>query len=178
MCETYNGWSNRETWACSLHINNDEGLQNDFSERIEQEWDAAIADLTRTSTEGEIRDAKSEALYKCREAAQEFIDELFTVQGYEDNFGEPQPKSIRLAVEDIGSLCRVDVSELCDGVLEDKLTEFEMAHSSDALKRIALIVQVDGEELTDGECLEEVWTILTEAGLIPSDRVRGDKDTK
>ena len=26
MCEEYNGWTNRETWATALHINNDQGL--------------------------------------------------------------------------------------------------------------------------------------------------------
>ena len=25
--EDYNGWRNRETWACVLHINNEQGLQ-------------------------------------------------------------------------------------------------------------------------------------------------------
>jgi hypothetical protein len=26
MCEEYNGWVNRETWAMALHLSNDEGL--------------------------------------------------------------------------------------------------------------------------------------------------------
>lgn len=28
MCQEYNGWTNRETWATALHIDNDEGLLN------------------------------------------------------------------------------------------------------------------------------------------------------
>ena len=27
MCEEYNGWTNRETWATALHIDNEQGLQ-------------------------------------------------------------------------------------------------------------------------------------------------------
>lgn len=44
MCETYNGWSNRETWATALHIDNDTQLlgavlefsdQPDLADRLE-----------------------------------------------------------------------------------------------------------------------------------------------
>lgn len=34
--ETYNGWTNRETWALVLHINNDQGLQEWALELTEQ----------------------------------------------------------------------------------------------------------------------------------------------
>jgi len=34
MCEEYNGWTNRETWATALHIDNDQSLQEEASEKI------------------------------------------------------------------------------------------------------------------------------------------------
>jgi hypothetical protein len=34
MCEEYNGWTNRETWGLALHIDNDQGLQEQASELI------------------------------------------------------------------------------------------------------------------------------------------------
>ena len=33
MTDEYNGWSNRETWAVSLHIDNDEGMYREVRER-------------------------------------------------------------------------------------------------------------------------------------------------
>lgn len=32
--ETYNGWTNRETWAVALHINNDQGWQESVHEAL------------------------------------------------------------------------------------------------------------------------------------------------
>src|SRR5690348_15456796 len=32
--ERYNGWTNRETWAVALHINNDQGWQESIRETV------------------------------------------------------------------------------------------------------------------------------------------------
>lgn len=31
---TYNGWTNRETWAVALHVNNDQGWQESVHESV------------------------------------------------------------------------------------------------------------------------------------------------
>jgi hypothetical protein len=39
--ETYNGWSNRETWAAHLHLSNDEWLYNLAAETVELSGEGA-----------------------------------------------------------------------------------------------------------------------------------------
>lgn len=40
MCnEEYNGWSNRETWATALHLDNDQGLQEQVKELTQHALD-------------------------------------------------------------------------------------------------------------------------------------------
>jgi hypothetical protein len=34
--ETYEGWTNRETWAVALHINNDQGWQESVHEALRE----------------------------------------------------------------------------------------------------------------------------------------------
>jgi len=41
--ETYNGWTNRETWATARHIDNDEGLHIQRNELCQKALDYAIA---------------------------------------------------------------------------------------------------------------------------------------
>lgn len=41
--EEYNGWCNRETWACNLWLSNDQGMYNAVRERIAESDDAAAA---------------------------------------------------------------------------------------------------------------------------------------
>ena len=47
MCEKYNGWTNYETWAVKLWIDNDEGLQSMVEEMADEhkEGDDPIGDL-------------------------------------------------------------------------------------------------------------------------------------
>lgn len=35
--ETYEGWSNRETWAVALHINNDQGWQESVHDALREQ---------------------------------------------------------------------------------------------------------------------------------------------
>ena len=51
--ETYNGWTNYETWACNLWLTNDEGMYH-WSRSLEssqdlQEWVEGLSDLKQES---------------------------------------------------------------------------------------------------------------------------------
>lgn len=86
--ETYNGWTNRETWAVALHINNDQGWQESVFEALREmilppndgDYSADEWDRLRASYAGEV---------------------------------------IKLALTDIGSLWRVNWTELGASFLSD-----------------------------------------------------------
>ena len=96
--DTFNGWSNRETWAVALHINNDQAWQNDVL--------TAIAEALASSTE----------LFACeagdivRVNVEDMLDSLGGHGAYEVF------QSVR---DDLGSLWRVDWHELGATFLRD-----------------------------------------------------------
>ena len=49
---TYNGWTNYETWAVALWIDNEQGSHNQRREMAQETWDNAEA--TRYSTREEV----------------------------------------------------------------------------------------------------------------------------
>ena len=122
MCENYSGWTNRETWALALWLDNDEG----FQERT--------AELTRDIFE---RHGTVDAV---RDALEEFAEELFTVDGYQNSHGVDIPLDLSRISEDIGSLYRVNYYEIAEryvsdykvtaGIDEDAAEDYEDAQDS------------------------------------------------
>ena len=94
--ETYNGWTNRETWAANLHITNDQGLYESAREYVQDSLDAAGAD-------------------KGSHTAAYALEEWF--EGITEDF--PDGEGIQMMVRDIGSVWRVNWREVAEGLLED-----------------------------------------------------------
>ena len=97
--ETYNGWTNRETWAWNLLVSNDEYLQEHFVEVLVAE-----------------RKARREKFYVETEATMKHVvggwlkdafDEL--IYDFQDN---NQHESELVLRREIGSLWRIDWAEL------------------------------------------------------------------
>jgi hypothetical protein len=65
---TYNGWTNYETWAVSLWLNNEEGTHLRLREMAREAWDNAKAD--GTSTREEV------AVISLAEAIKNWIEEM------------------------------------------------------------------------------------------------------
>ena len=119
--ETYNGWTNRETWAVALHINNDQGWQESVHEALrENASDMDYPDAYRSgSSKIDAEDAKNYAASKAGEIVRENVENLLTVDGYEDTFGSERPKALQSIAEEVGSLWRVNWTELGESFLSD-----------------------------------------------------------
>lgn len=94
MNEEYNGWSNRETWATALHINNDEGLLSPILE---------VAQLHESV--GELADE-----------IEAFIDEVLTFENISTNH------NAFMMLQDIGSLYRVNWYEIAGTFMNEKVS--------------------------------------------------------
>jgi len=144
--ETYNGWSNRETWAVALWINNEEGWLESVRESLAtlvedtpdldeegcscREWLIFSDGLCRCGhTEDEHDhggwcqnpdlDNDGNLAYSAGQLVKDNVESLVTADGYRETFGEQIPEQLVRVAEDIGSLYRVDWSELGASFLED-----------------------------------------------------------
>lgn len=104
--ETYEGWSNRETWAVALHINNDQGWQND------------VLNALREDVESHADDNYTQNEYDAGAIIRENVEEILTPS--RDRAGNAVLAPFAWsALEDIGSLWRVNWTELGAAFLED-----------------------------------------------------------
>ena len=103
MCEKYNGWTNRETWATVLWLDNEQGTQELMQEMARNEYDSTLG----------LADAISE-----------FVTELLDMESV---FSAPpaQRKELISMSSDIGSLYRVDWYEIAEHYLSGIKTEAE-----------------------------------------------------
>jgi hypothetical protein len=109
--ETYNGWTNRETWAVSLHLNNDEGLYYDLARILEE---AFLEDVDGSTREGWISGVSS-----AEESLSEWVEEILSFDYWEENGG--MPHGIQLMKNDVGSLWRVNWREIVEAELEEEI---------------------------------------------------------
>jgi hypothetical protein len=113
--ETYNGWTNRETWAVGLHINNDQGWQESVHEALRGELE-----FTQEMQEGKpgmIADVdKYRAGEIIRENVESALEMLWEIRSDSEPYFSSTFGGIR---EDIGSLWRVAWTELGASFLSD-----------------------------------------------------------
>lgn len=111
--ETYNGWSNRETWAIQLHLSNNEGDYRAMCERAEEivaevgvsEWGTAtnrMADYIKDWTE------------------EVFDSVLFPSNDYRGDLNPSTPEA-RMFVSDVGSWWRADFYEIAKHWIDEAL---------------------------------------------------------
>ena len=98
MNEEFNGWSNRETWATALHINNDSGLYEPVTEK------------TKEMANDETVEHKTATL---ADIIEQFIDEILDYENIKEN------RNAFSMLSDIGSLYRVNWREIADSLLSD-----------------------------------------------------------
>lgn len=111
--ERYNGYTNRETWAVALYINNDQGWQEQVHEALRQP-------VSRTNNAtGLTDDDVSLTAYGAGQIIKDNVETLLDPQQYRAEYGEQQPEALAVILYDIGSLYRVDWDELGRVFLED-----------------------------------------------------------
>ena len=93
---TYQGWTNRETWALMLWVNNDEGLYDLYRETVQSGLAAHSEDSVRSLTETLLRS-----------------DE------YRAEFGDEWPEGLRQVANEVGSLWRIDWAEVVESLTEN-----------------------------------------------------------
>lgn len=99
--QDYNGWSNRETWATMLHIDNDQAL-------LEIAMDYAKTAREEHKQEEDSRDA----IYCLGDTLTYWInDDLLTRENIAGNEG------LWLMLTDIGSLYRVNFVEIAEALM-------------------------------------------------------------
>ena len=116
MTDTYEGWSNRETWAANLWLNNDEGLYGQVSEMATESLTAGRDD------EGDAGSAAHIARYHLAEQLRDMFEEWAHGEG-EDEYVPSGP--IYKVLTDIGSLYRVDWHEVAEGWIATAIEEAE-----------------------------------------------------
>jgi hypothetical protein len=103
--ETYNGWTNRETWATNLHLDNDQYLYETAREYAKQELEG--------HDEGEEINP-----YYFGERLRSWVeDDLLTLENIAGNQG------LWLMLTDIGSLYRVNWREIATYQLDQAREE-------------------------------------------------------
>jgi hypothetical protein len=97
MCEEYNGWTNRETWATALHLNNDQGLYETVRDWAVSNWE----------------EDESEAVTVLSESIEDFVTELV----------ESDWDGVKFMRSDIGSLYRVNWREIAESFISEMLVK-------------------------------------------------------
>jgi hypothetical protein len=100
MCEPYNGWTNRETWALMLYVSNDEGLCDMAREVCADAYQKPLAGMTDVA-----------------EALEEWATGLLSWDAYEYETGETQPAELVKMSQSIGSLYRVNWYECVETLM-------------------------------------------------------------
>jgi len=105
MSETYNGWTNYETWVVKLWMDNEEASQRFFAEIAEEIWGDAEADVLLTRSE----------TARCALAGR-----------LKDEHGEGRPFIVGVWGDLIGAaLSEVNWSEIANALLENHYDGYE-----------------------------------------------------
>jgi hypothetical protein len=115
--DTYNGWTNRETWAVALHINNDRAWQ----EAVHQALAEAVGEVVVGDEGYEERDVPLTS-WQAGDIIREIVEETLSPVEVDltDRFDGIHLNAAQwMAVQEIGSMWRVNWDELGAAFLAD-----------------------------------------------------------
>ena len=111
MSETYNGWTNRETWALMLHINNDQGIQSWVHEVVREVLD--------TSDPNEAGEYPTIVESQVSDALREWVADVFSSDYWREEFDSERPDWADMMRSDVGSEWRINWVECAQSLISD-----------------------------------------------------------
>lgn len=112
--ETYNGYSNRETWAFNLHWQNDQGLYNETLMVAQEQLRDIDDDGNDIPNEGGRGSSATD--YALGEHVVSYWRDL--LDGYEEFYGAPLPSELFVFAREVGSWWRINSAEVGAAVRE------------------------------------------------------------
>lgn len=103
----YEGWTNRETWAVNLHLSNDEGLYD------------AVREIRERSNWNDHAGYAAEDVQRFAEALEGYVTELLDPDYWTNYIGAEMPQGIDMMRTEVGSLWRVNWTELAESWLAE-----------------------------------------------------------
>lgn len=113
--ETYQGWSNRETWHLNLHLGNDQGVYDRVQELARDALVTPDGPTLRAA-----RDAYKAGVCRFAEALEAFVDELLDMDSLSADILEARmPAGLLYGDMITGFLARVDWDEIAAAWMEE-----------------------------------------------------------
>lgn len=110
--ETYNGWTNRETWATALHIENTQSL-TDYAYNL-------VRETFSDSVSKEDENSYLIAIFHAQDNLMNWVEDITS----DEYWDYETPNDIRLMRRDIGSMWRVNWREIAQNFLSDEIASF------------------------------------------------------
>lgn len=122
--DEYHGWPNRETWAASLHLDNDQSRYIDTREAATALIDSLAGD-TGILTDAQCTRAESLIAERIAGFFTAEADAVYHAPGAATNWG-------RMMAADVGSLWRVDWREIASHYVDDCAADLGVETMRDA----------------------------------------------
>lgn len=123
--ERYNGWTNRETWALKLHLDNTEGSQAWLIETARLAGENAEASEVWTLEQAKVFTTEDAIKNAVEGVWSEALNPEFTQDGFASvrtcgyEIGLHDPADVLRMIADVGSLWRVNFREIATHVVEE-----------------------------------------------------------
>src|SRR5690348_4312131 len=104
MCDTYEGWKNRETWAVNAHLNRDEKLRSKTQLRVDQ----ALADFRENAAAARRERRPHLDSVTSSQIAGEAIKELCDEMASKAEGSYRAAADLVAMIREVGSVWRVD----------------------------------------------------------------------
>ena len=115
---TYNGWTNRETWAVMLHLDSDRGLYADYNELYKQIVDLSV-DQEKVS---DVLTKEQYIVFELEDQLREWINDILHPNYWQEHNLKMPEWAVNMMI-DVGSLWRVNWREIADRIIENAILD-------------------------------------------------------